>query len=142
MPHIDNHVLKKFTFDIYRALGSPDKIANVASEYQIDTNLYGHDSHGCVSIPRFYRDVLSGKIIPDAEPEVMRAEGPTALMNGSRLFGQYAAGDRDVGGTELALGFAEGRQAGFPEHRRRVPGGSEHGADQRRHEYGQRIEAR
>ena len=93
MPIIQHKTLRKLAFDIYCKLGTPPHIARVVSDYQVETNLTGHDSHGCLAIPRFVRDIRSGKIIPDAKPEVIRREGPTALLDGCRSFGQYCAGE-------------------------------------------------
>ncbi|MAE67031.1 MAG: hypothetical protein CMJ18_22450 [Phycisphaeraceae bacterium] len=91
MPTLDANSLRTLACDVYRAAGTPEPIARIVSAYQVDTNLYGHDSHGCVSIPRFVRDIETGKIVPDAEPDVVRNDGPTALLNGNRSFGQYSA---------------------------------------------------
>ena len=99
MPTIDAAALRQMAYDIYRKIGAPDEVARVVSDYQVDTNLYGHDSHGCVAIPRFVTDVRTGKIVPDAAPEVVRQEGPTALMNGNRSFGQFSA----TQATKLAI---------------------------------------
>ena len=91
MPRIQHNRLRELGFEIYRTLDAPEEIARVVIDYQVDTNLAGHDSHGCVAIPRFARDVCSGRIIPAAIPEVVREDGPTALINGNRSFGQYSA---------------------------------------------------
>ncbi|MDP7741086.1 MAG: Ldh family oxidoreductase [Lentisphaeria bacterium] len=91
MPRIDHNQLRELGFEIYRALEAPEEIARVVADYQVETNLAGHDSHGCLAIPRFARDVRSGKIIPTAIPEVVREDGPTALINGNRSFGMYSA---------------------------------------------------
>ena len=82
MPTVEHNVLRKLVYDVYRTLGAPDAQARLVSDYQVDTNLYGHDSHGCVAVPRFVNDVRSGKIVPYAEPELVRRDGPTALING------------------------------------------------------------
>lgn len=82
--------LRQLTLDIYRETGAPEDVARVVSTYQVDTNLYGHDSHGCIAVPRFVSDVHIGKIVPDARPEVVRESGPTALYNGRRSYGTFA----------------------------------------------------
>jgi uncharacterized oxidoreductase len=93
MPIIQHQDLRKLARDIYVKLRTPEDIARAVSDYQVETNLAGHDSHGSLSIPRFVRDIRSGKIVPDARPEIVREEGPTALFDGRRSFGQYCAGE-------------------------------------------------
>ncbi len=56
---IESESLRQLTFDIYRETGAPEDIARVVSDYQVDTNLWGHDSHGCIAVPRFVNDVHS-----------------------------------------------------------------------------------
>ena len=99
MPTVSAPKLRLLVCEIYRALGVPGKVAQIVSDYQVDTNLYGHDSHGCISVPRFVKDVEIGKIVPDAMPEVVRQDAATALLNGHRGFGQVSA----TRGTELAI---------------------------------------
>ena len=79
MPTIQPDALRKLAREIYCKVGTPEEVARVVSDYQVDTNLYGHDSHGCLAIPRFVSDVRQGKIIADATPEIVRDDGPTAL---------------------------------------------------------------
>ena len=75
MPTVPHRTIRKIAFDIYRTLGAPDEVARMVSDYQVETNLQGHDSHGCVAIPRFVSDIKSGKIVPDAVPEIVRDAG-------------------------------------------------------------------
>ena len=91
MPTIESGQLKRMTFDVFRKVGASDTVARVVSDYVVDSNLYGHDSHGCVAIPRFVNDVRIGKILPEAKPEIIRRDGSTALMDGRRSFGHFSA---------------------------------------------------
>ena len=103
MPTLEHNVLRKLIYNVYRTMGAPDAQARLVSDYQVDTNLYGHDSHGCVAVPRFVNDIRSGKIVPDAVAEIVRRDGSTALMNGRRSFGHYSADQA----TELAVTIAQ-----------------------------------
>ncbi len=103
MPTIDHNLLRKLAYDVYRAMGAPDAQARLVSDYQVETNLIGHDSHGCIAVPRFVNDIRSGKLVPDAEPEILHRDGPTALMNGHRSFGHYSASNA----TDLAITVAQ-----------------------------------
>jgi uncharacterized oxidoreductase len=107
MPTIPHDTIRKLAFDVYRKLGAPEDIARMVSDYQVDTNLYGHDSHGCLAIPRFVADIRSGKIVPDALPEVVREDGPTALIDGQRGFGHSSAD------TAVRLAIDKGRAHGI-----------------------------
>lgn len=91
MPTISHQSMREFVCNLYIAQNTPEDIAKVVSDYQVNTNLQGHDSHGCISIPRFRNDVKTGKVIPDARPETIKDHGATALINGNRSFGMYSA---------------------------------------------------
>ena len=93
MPTIAHESLRQMAHEVYVANNTPEDIARAVSDYQVETNLAGHDSHGILSMPRFVNDIRSGKIVPDARPSAVRDEGPTALYNGNRSFGQYCAGE-------------------------------------------------
>jgi len=108
MPTIDADTLRALVRDVYLRIGAPDEVARIVSDYQVETNPVGHDSHGCLSMPRFVADVRSGKIVPDAMPRIERRDGPTALMNGRRGFGQLTA----TRGTRLAIDLARDQGIG------------------------------
>ena len=93
MPTINHQSLRQLASAIYDKLGTPPDISRAVADYQVETNLVGHDSHGCLQVPRFVSDIRSGKIIPDARPHVVRSEGPTALLNGNRSFGMHSANE-------------------------------------------------
>ena len=107
MPTIQPDALRKLAREIYCKVGTPEEVARVVSDYQVDTNLYGHDSHGCLAIPRFVSDVRQGKIIADATPEIVRDDGPTALIDGRRSFGQFSAH------TAVQLASEKGKKFGL-----------------------------
>lgn len=108
MPTIDHNALRQFANDVYCELGTPPDIASAVADYQVQTNLIGHDSHGCVAIPRFVGDIRSGKVIPGARPTIVREHGPTALYNGNRSFGMHSAGEAASRVVENAKSFGIG----------------------------------
>ncbi len=57
----------------------------------VKADLTGHASHGAIRIPTYMMMLRHDLIRPGATPELMRDNGPTALINGNRCYGQVGA---------------------------------------------------
>ncbi len=91
MPVLTAGQLKKLTWAVFKKLGAPVEVAEIMSNYTVDSHLYGHDTHGLISIPRYANDVRVGRIDPHARVEVLRRGPATALLDGKRGFGYVTA---------------------------------------------------
>ena len=84
-------VLTRATTAIFRAVGTPDDVADFVASSLVGSNLAGHDSHGVIQIPGYVDRIRAGDLVPAARPEVER-EGPGIVqVDGAWGFGQYAA---------------------------------------------------
>ncbi len=106
MPVVTASQLKELTFAVFEKLGAPAEVAEIVSNYTVVTHLYGHDTHGLISVPRYANEVKTGIIDPHAQVQVVR-EGPaTVLLDGKQGFGYVTA----TKAMEMAIETA--RQAG------------------------------
>ncbi len=83
--------VKKLTFAIFEKIGAPPEAAEIISRYTVDSHLYGHDTHGLQSVPRYVNDMKAGKIDPTAQMEIVKNDPPTVLIDGHWGFGYVTA---------------------------------------------------
>lgn len=85
--------LRKSSVRLFEKMNVPHDIAQVVSNNIVENCLYGHDSHGLALVPRFIRDIETGKIKPEAKTEVIKKSAGTAWLDGHRGFGQVTMTD-------------------------------------------------
>jgi hydroxycarboxylate dehydrogenase B len=95
--------LHAYMRDILVAAGVTEHIAEVVAEVLVGANLVGHDSHGLLRIPMYMRSMDSGRIIPDAEPTVLKDNGNSIVMDGNQGHGIFTC----MKGAELAIARAK-----------------------------------
>ncbi len=83
--------LSQTVFDLCRASGSPQDEAELVSTRLLKADLTGHPSHGIIRIPMYMMMLRRDLIKPGVTPEFIRDNGPTALINGNRSYGQVGA---------------------------------------------------
>ncbi len=76
---------------IFAAAGAPPHIAADVAEILVNANLAGHDSHGVLRIPSYLDRIAEGRIVPSAEPVVLREAASTMVVDGQHGFGLYTA---------------------------------------------------
>ena len=104
MPVISAAKLKKLSVSLFEKMGVPQDVAQVVSSSTVENCLYGHDTHGMILIPRFIRDLESGKIKPDAKSEVVKKSVGTAWIDGHRGFGQVTMIEAMKTAVDMARG--------------------------------------
>jgi uncharacterized oxidoreductase len=91
MPIIRAEELKRFSNEIFKAIGASEEEASIVSGNLVEANLAGHDSHGVIRISQYYKSVKEGLTVPQAVIEVMKETPVTAVVNGNWGFGQVIA---------------------------------------------------
>lgn len=99
--------LRRLVASIFRALRSPDEEAAYIGQRLVSANLYGHDSHGVVRVPRYAEWVRIGHLVPGQEPEVIIDNPTMALLDGRRGFGQ------SVGTRAVQIGIDKAKAGGL-----------------------------
>jgi LDH2 family malate/lactate/ureidoglycolate dehydrogenase len=67
------------SLEMLRLAGATDEEAEIITDVLIDTSLRGIDSHGIRAVPRYIRELQSGKLQSGVHINVLR-EGPTTAM--------------------------------------------------------------
>lgn len=83
--------LHSVTRRLFVAAGTPYHIADDVAEILVKSNLAGHDSHGVLRCPQYLQRIDEGRIIPSAEPVVLKETASTLLIDGQGGFGLYTA---------------------------------------------------
>ena len=102
MPVFDADYLRRLNVILFERLGVSRDVAEAANNSTIENCLYGHDSHGMALIPRFIKDVESGKIKPEAKMEIVKKSSCFALLDAHRGFGQLFLRDAMRTAMEIA----------------------------------------
>ena len=88
-PRYSASALTTFAHDALRAAGMPDDKARAVAAILIDGDLLGHTTHGLQLLPSYLREIASGSMCVQGDPEVIR-ETPAALTwHGRRLPGPW-----------------------------------------------------
>ncbi|MCY3575129.1 MAG: Ldh family oxidoreductase [Chloroflexi bacterium] len=83
--------LTKLCRDIFAAAGAPADIAALVAESLVNTNLFGHDSHGALRVMQYITMIRAGMIQPEQRPQIRKRFGATAMVRGGNGFGQVGA---------------------------------------------------
>ncbi len=94
--------LRRLGVRLFEKTGVPHDVAQVVSNSIVESCLYGHDSHGMTLIPRFIKDIETGKIKPKARTEVVKKSVCAVWIDGHRGFGQVTMIDAMETAIEIA----------------------------------------
>ena len=106
MPTFSAEYLKELGSKIFKAYGVPEREAVQVAGSLVQSNLFGHDSHGVIRVLQYVQAIQSGDIQAGARIEVERETATTAALNGHWGFGQVIARKA----ADMAIGKA--RDAG------------------------------
>lgn len=104
MPTVTADALRRIGYAFFEALGCRPEDARIIADHLVQSNLYGHDSHGVVHMPMYGRAVREEqRVDPRAVPEIVREHPCTAVVDANHGFGQVGA----TFATELLLQKAQ-----------------------------------
>jgi len=87
MLNFPHDYLRKISYEIFKAAGTPHQAAIAVAEGLITSNLAGHDSHGVGQVPIYVDRIKAGHIVPDAPFVIEKETRTTAVINGNWGFG-------------------------------------------------------
>jgi uncharacterized oxidoreductase len=102
MTTISESHARSLAFDLLIAMRADPEAARVVAGHLVDANLAGHDSHGLIRLPQYFKQVQEGEIRTDQRPVVVRETPTTALIDGNWTWGPFAA----AYATDLAVARA------------------------------------
>lgn len=92
MPTITADALRRIGYAFFETLGCRPRDARIVADHLVQSNLYGHDSHGVIQMSMYARAVQEEKRVdPRAVPEVVREHACTAVVDANHGYGQVGA---------------------------------------------------
>lgn len=92
MPTVTADALRRIGYEFFAAVGCRLEDAKVITDHLVQSNLYGHDSHGVTHMERYARAVREEqRVDPQAVPEIVREHPCTAVVDAHYGFGQVGA---------------------------------------------------
>jgi LDH2 family malate/lactate/ureidoglycolate dehydrogenase len=91
MLHVGAALLHRQITNVFTRWGMPQEAADTAARVMVETDLSGVDSHGIGMLPYYQQLFSEGRLDPRAMPQVLRDEGPTALLDARQGIGHVAA---------------------------------------------------
>ena len=99
MPTVTADALRCIGQEFFTALGCRPDDAQIVTDHLVQSNLYGHDSHGLLRMYEYARAVSEGRVNPQGAPEIVSERACTAVVDAHSGFGQVGA----VLATNLAI---------------------------------------
>jgi len=102
MPRIAPKALRQIGCEIFQAAGYSLADAELVAEHLVDSNLYGHDSHGAIRFYEYIELIDEGLFNPGGKPQVVQEKPCAAVVDGGGALGQVGA----TFATKLAISKA------------------------------------
>jgi len=93
MPVFSAETLHTIGVELFKAAGVPDKQTRMVIDHLVESNLFGHDSHGAIRFPEYVKAIVQeGRFNAAASTQVQENSPCTAVVDNGGGLGQ-------VGGT-------------------------------------------
>ena len=102
MPRFTPDKLRQIGHRIFQAAGCTPEDARAVVDHLVESNLFGHDSHGAMRYAEYMKAIRDGRFGTRANPTVVRESPCTAVVDGGGGLGQIAA----TYGAKLAIAKA------------------------------------
>lgn len=91
MPTFTADALRRIGEEFLIALGCRTADAQIVADHLLQSNLYGHDSHGVLRLYEYARAVNEGRLDPLGAPEIVTEHACTAVVDAHNGFGHVGA---------------------------------------------------
>ena len=91
MPVFKPEDLRQIGYDLFEAAGCRPEDARAVVDHLVESNLYGHDSHGAIRFYEYARSIREGRFNPQAAPKVVRDYASAAVVDAGGALGQVGA---------------------------------------------------
>ena len=82
MPRFSADELREIGTRLFVAAGCPPEDARVVVEHLVESNLFGHDSHGALRFYEYLRRLRAGDFKADAQPFIVKELPGAAIVDG------------------------------------------------------------
>jgi uncharacterized oxidoreductase len=91
MPNIQPSNLRDIGYQLFEASGCTAEDTRAVVDHLVESNLFGHDSHGAIRFYEYTRAIREGRFQPRATPTVVRERPSTAVVDAGGALGQVGA---------------------------------------------------
>jgi uncharacterized oxidoreductase len=106
MPRFTAESLRNIAVELFQAAGCSDEDARTVADHLVESNLFGHDSHGAIRMYEYVLAIREGRFLPKAKPRIVDEAPSTAVVDAGGAMGP-------VGGSfATRTAIAKARQNG------------------------------
>ena len=91
MPTLTADALRRIGREFFTALGCRPQDAATVADHLVQSNLFGHESHGALRMYEYARAVSEGRIIPGSTPAIVSEHACAAVIDANDGFGHVGA---------------------------------------------------
>ena len=91
MPTFSPQVLRDIGYQLFQTAGCRDEDSRAVVDHIVESNLFGHDSHGVMRYAEYLRALKEGRFKPQATPEIVTDRPCTAVVDANGALGQIGA---------------------------------------------------
>ena len=91
MPNIQPSALREIGYQLFETSGCTTEDAHAVVDHLVESNLFGHDSHGAIRYYEYTRAIREGRFQPRATPTIVRDYPSTAVVDAGGALGQVGA---------------------------------------------------
>ncbi len=91
MPTLSPQVLREIGYELFEKAGCQKEDSRAVVDHIVESNLFGHDSHGVMRYAEYLRALREGRFQPQATPEVVTDHPCTAVVDANGALGQIGA---------------------------------------------------
>lgn len=91
MPRFLPEKLREIGYELFEAAGCSVEDARTVVDHLVESNLFGHDSHGAIRFYEYVGHVREGRFQARATPRIVRETPCTAVVDGGGAMGQVGA---------------------------------------------------
>lgn len=88
MPRFTPDTLRQIGYDLLQAAGCTPEDARIVVDHLVESNLFGHDSHGAIRYPEYVRAIKEGRFQARAAARIVRESPCAAVVDGGGALGQ------------------------------------------------------
>ena len=91
MPIFQSDTLHQIGYKLFEATGCSPQDAKAVVDHLVESNLFGHDSHGAIRFYEYCQSIRNGLFDPKAQPKIVREHTCTAVVDAHNALGQVGA---------------------------------------------------
>ena len=91
MPIFKPDQLQQIGYQLFEAAGCSPENAKAVVDHLVESNLFGHDSHGAIRFYEYAQAIRDGRFDPKAVPEIIKEHPCTAVVDAHNTLGQVGA---------------------------------------------------